>query len=170
MFGKKKSGSYVSAGRVLRRLAEIEQDGVEFYQGLMEGTKLDFVRKLAAKMVRAEDRHRRRFLGYAEEAERSAGGDLDQLAKPLPPEVVRLLGVRIMVDKARVKQSALYATDEEALRVAIRAEEHIALLLTQLREYVAPAQRGYISRVIKEEWNHKARLEEMYQGRVMKAR
>jgi rubrerythrin len=140
-------------------LADIEQEGVEFYQGLSEGTKSRWVRALAEKLVEAELRHRKRFLEYARLAAKSASPDDNALAGPLPPEVIRLLMARPLAPKGRIKASAPYVSDEDALKMAIRAEEHIALLLTELRGYVPKNEWRYINRVIKEEWGHKASLE-----------
>lgn len=156
---------YVSASQVLKRLAEIELDGVQFYEGLGEGTKSDWVRDFARSLAKAERRHRERFLQYAARAHDS-GADGDALTSALPPEVRRALSVRILAPKDQIKGSAPYASEADALKMAIRAEEHIALLLTQLREYVQPRERRYISRVVKEEWNHKASLEKLLRKRL----
>jgi len=150
----------LSAAQVLRRLAAIERDGVAFYQGLLQGTTSEPVRKLAAMMVRAETRHEKRFLEYAQRAE-AAGPEGNTLTSPLPNDVARLLSVPVFVPRDRVRKSAPFAKDIEVIRVAIRAEESLALLLTQLRAHVPRAQRAYVTRAINEEWRHKAELEEL---------
>jgi rubrerythrin len=155
-----KSSTFVSASQVLRRLAEIEQEGASFYEGLLEGTQSEWIRKLAKMLIKAERRHKKRFLEYAERAE--ARADANSLARPLSRDVIRLLTTPVVVSKDEGKQSAPHMRDEEALKLAIRAEENIALLLAELREYVPKDQRRYISRVIKEEWHHKAELEKIY--------
>lgn len=160
------AGPYVSAAQVLRRLAEIEQEGVEFYEGLKEGTQSEWIRAFADKLVRAEKRHHDRFLSYAEKAEAHARDAGDTLREPLPAEVRRLLEKRIMAPRERIQKSAPYARDEEALRIALRAEESLALLLTELREYVPKDQRPYISRVIKEEWAHKEHIEKLLKQKM----
>ena len=155
------SETYVTASQVLRRLADIEQEGVDFYKGLKEGTQSEWIRAFADKLIRAEKRHRDRFLGYAEKAEAASDGETDTLTAPLPAEARRLLEKRMMAPRERIRKSAPYASDVEALRVALRAEESLALLLTELREYVPKEQRRYISRVIKEEWSHKNHIEKL---------
>jgi len=151
----------LTASAVLRRLAELEERGIAFYQGVVEGTKSDWVRKLAEKLIRAEQRHKKRFLAYAERAEAKGGKAANALTAPLPPEVVRLLNTSIFVGKDRVKRSVPYAKDLEVLKVAIRAEEHAALLLGQLKPYIPHGERPYITRVINEEWGHKDALEQV---------
>ncbi len=157
---------YVTASQVLRRLADIEQEGVEFYKGLKEGTQSEWIRAFADKLIRAEKRHRDRFLIYAEKADAASGGDGDALTAPLPAQVRQLLEKRIVAPRERIRKSAPYASDVEALRVALRAEESLALLLTELREYVPKEQRRYISRVIKEEWAHKAHIEKLIEEKT----
>jgi len=53
------------------------------------------------------------------------------------------------------------ANDVNMIKLAIRAEEHLALLLTQLHSYVSRPQGAYIARVVKEEWGHKEKLEDI---------
>ena len=159
-------GPYVSAAQVLRRLADIEQEGVEFYEGLREGTQSEYIRTFADKLVRAEKRHRDRLLSYAEKAEEHAKDEGNTLKEPLPAEIRQLLEKRVMASRERIRKSAPYARDEEALRIALRAEESLALLLTELREYVPKEQRPYISRVIKEEWAHKEHIEKLLKKKM----
>jgi rubrerythrin len=160
---EEKADMPVSASQVLRRLADIEADGAQFYEGMLEGTDSDWIRELARSLVRAENRHRERFLAYAnkaEEAEQASGQDSGE---PLPQDVVRLLSAPVFVSRARVGKSAKYAGDKDMLKVAVHMEESLALLLSQLQQYVPKSQRPYIKRVVNEEWDHKAQLE-----RVMK--
>lgn len=149
----------LSAVQVLFRLADIELEGIEFYEGLAEGTESRWVRELSKDLIRAERRHRKRFLGYAAGALASSVAGAGGSIEPLPREVMRLLRASVFVSGSRIKKSARYASDTEALKVAIRAEENTALLLTRLREYVRNVERAYVTRVIKEEWAHKERLE-----------
>jgi rubrerythrin len=148
----------IPPAQILRHLAEIEEAGIRFYEGMRDGTPSDKVRELAIMMARAEARHKRRFLEYAARA----GADC-----PLPdlehmsPEIERLFMARVFSARESAKHAVAYASDLEVLRFAIRAEEQVAMLMTQLRLFVPPAHRRYIDRVIKEEWNHKARLEKM---------
>jgi len=150
----------LTAGRVLRHLADIEKMGYRFYSKLEECTPSEKVRSLAHMMKKAEQRHHQRFLEYAQRADAALDeGDMAyQLS--LPPEVQRLLDADVFVDVGRLERAAQYAGDAEMFKVAIRAEENLALLLSQLRIYVPQKQRPFIDRVIREEWNHKAKLEE----------
>ncbi|HPO13481.1 MAG TPA: hypothetical protein PLI09_08555 [Candidatus Hydrogenedentes bacterium] len=166
MITKKTSEPYVNAAAVLRRLAELEQDGVNFYHGLSEGAESEWVRKFAGKMVLAEQRHHDRFLRYAEHVEKHTGEKESQLSGPLSGDIVRLLQVSVFADREHAKRSARYVSDADSLRVAIRAEEHLALLMAQLRMYIPKPQRPYIDRVIKEEWGHKANLEKILAQRL----
>ncbi|MBN2311233.1 MAG: hypothetical protein JXR94_19805 [Candidatus Hydrogenedentes bacterium] len=161
----KHTDKYVSAAAVLRRLADMEQEGVDFYEGLSSGASTAWLRAFAGKLVSAEQRHRRRFLEYARRAEEGAPEE-NQLEGDLPRDAVRLLGTRLLPSKATIARSAAYATDEDALKLAIRAEENTALLLEQLRSYVPKVQRRYIDRVIKEEWGHKEKLEELLKRKL----
>ena len=149
----------LTAGQVLRRLADLEQKGAAFYEALLNGTESEWVRKLARVMVRAEKRHRARFLDYARRAEAKNDALSNTLTQPLTPDLTRLLTVSVFASAPQAAKSVRYARDEDVLKVAIRAEESLALLLTQLRSYVPSEQRRYISRVIKEEWGHKDKLE-----------
>lgn len=161
----------LNAAQVLNRLAEIELAGLQFYQGLYEGSDSERVKQLAKMMAKAELRHHKRFLKYAEHAElRAAEENAPVLTGPLPDEVARPLYADVFVNRERVKESAKNMSDIEAIQVAIRAEESTALLMTQLRSFVRGAQKGYITRVIKEEWGHKARLEELMQKHFLKQR
>lgn len=162
MAKSKETEPFVSASQVLYRLAEIEEAAGNFYKGLWEGTKSEWIRELAEVLIRAEQRHRKRFLEYAQQAEQSSHADANILTRPLPPQVLRLLSTPVTVSKSRMKKTAPYTRDEEALKIAIRAEESTAFLLAQLCEYVPRGQRRYINRVIKEEWHHKALLEDLY--------
>ena len=146
------------AGDALRYLAEREEEGVRFYEGLMEGTKSDFVRELAEKLARAEKRHKQRFLEYAERAD---AGEKEEGDGPIPLELQRLLTTRLFVEKDRIKQSAQYAKDEEMLKVAIGAEEKATVVVAELAQYVPRSQRPYLARVLKEEKGHKERLEKV---------
>ncbi len=161
MFRRNVSRPFVSASQVLRRLAELELEGVQFYQGMAEGAESAWVRKFAAKMGEAEQRHHERFIHYAEHAAKRSAPEDDQLLGELSAEINRLLSISVFAEKERARQSAHYLSDSDALRTAIRAEEHLAVLLTQLQDYVPKASRSYILRVIKEEWNHKRKLEEV---------
>lgn len=155
------SRAFVSASQVLRRLAELESDGIRFYEGMAEGAESEWVRKFAAKMGQAEKRHMERFTYYAMHAEKRSAPEDDQLLGALSAEINRLLSISVFAQQERAKQSAHNLSDTDALRTAIRAEEHLAVLLTQLMDYVPKASRSYIMRVIKEEWSHKAKLEEV---------
>ena len=44
----------VSAGQVLRRLAELEQNSIQFYEGVVEGAESEGLRKLAAALIQAD--------------------------------------------------------------------------------------------------------------------
>jgi rubrerythrin len=149
-----------SAGDALRYLAEREEEGVSFYEGLMEGTKSEFVRDLAEKLGRAEKRHKQRFLEYAARADagEEEGGD-----RPVPLELQRLLKSRLFVEKERIRQSAQYASDVEMIKVAIGAEEKAALVVAELAQYVPRNQRPYLARVLKEEKGHQERLQKVLQ-------
>ena len=155
------TGSWVSARQVLLRLAEIEDNGIHFYQGLYKGTDSKWVRALAVTLIKAEKRHRERFLKYAQMARDSKNPEDDKLAGPLPKEAVRLLTMEIFVPEDRIKQSARYVRDIEIIKLAINIEENAAILLTELRPLVPKNQQAYITRVIQEEWGHKAKLEEI---------
>lgn len=158
-----RAGTPITAAKVLYHLAGLEQRGIDFYQGLAQGAQSDKVRKLAETLARAEARHKARFLEYARRAEEAGNPAANTLAQPLPPEPARLLSAAVFVDKSTAQRAAAYATDLEAIKLAIRAEENIALLLTQLRSYVPRLQRRFIDAVIKQEWHHKARLEALMQ-------
>ncbi len=151
----------VSAEQVLKRLAQIEDDGVRFYEALKRGTASDKVRSLASMLIKAEMRHRDRFLEYARRAHESSDPNDATPAGPLPVEAARLLDADIFIPEKRIEESAKYARDIEIINLAIRIEESAALLLTSLQSFVPKNQRAYIVRVIKEEWQHKAKLEEV---------
>ena len=150
-----------TASEVLKRLADFEWQGEEFYRGVFEGTKSPWVRKLARVLLKAEHRHRERFLAYAKQAEAEEDKDYNALNGPLPEKVARLLCADVFVPKARIQKSVQYAQDEEVLKLAIHMEEKLALLLTDLRPFVPRAQLSFINQVIREEWGHKAKLEKV---------
>ena len=158
-FERLTSKTPLPASRVLQRLAEMEEQGIAFYQGLQEGTKSPRIAKLAGSLIKAEARHRDRFMTYAYEA--AEGEENKDLAGELPAEALRLLNTNIFVSGDQVKSSAPYARDIDMVKLAIRAEENAALLLEELKSFVPKKQRPYIARVVKEEWKHKARLEEV---------
>ena len=162
----RKEKAPLSAGQVLRRLAEIEEEGVQFYRALYDGTESGWVRELAESLLQAERRHGKRFLEYAKKAEHEAGSGGNTLVGTLPTQVFRKLYSPVFASRMRFKASAKYAGDIEILRLAVRIEETTALLLTELRGFVPKSQRAYISRVIKEEWGHKERLEHVLKKRL----
>lgn len=153
------SATPLSARRVLLRLAEHEQAGIDFYTAVMQGTASEWVGKLAQMMIKAEKRHKTRFLSYADRARQATDPSEYTLTGSLSPDLRRLLMEPIFGRPEQAKASARYAGDREMLQVAVRAEEKTALLLGQLRSYVPRVQRPFINRVIKEEWGHKAKLE-----------
>ena len=149
----------LSASQVLYRLAELEDHGAQFYEGVRNGANSEWVRKLATVLVRAEKRHHVRFLEYArmaEMGETGAGG-----IAALTPELSHLLNVQVFASRERAERSVQYASERDIVNVAIRAEESLALLMTELCDYVPRHEKTYIKRVIKEEWGHKASLEDL---------
>lgn len=166
MARKSRMDGQVSAAQVLRRLAEIEANGVAFYQGLASGTTSPRVREFALKLTKAERRHRKRFLAYAEHAEEHAREGENSLSHDLSPEIARLLRTSVVASEERVRSSAKYFTEEDALLTAIRNEETIGYLLAQMREYVPKRQQAYITRVIREEHGHQQKLEGMLRRRL----
>ena len=155
------TGTPLAASYLLRKLADIEEQGVLFYQGWLAGTESEWVMKLAATMIRAEQRHHERFLEYAERAERSEGASRANGPLNLPPDVVRVLSTHLFTTKEQIQKAAKYARDIEMIEMAIHAERSLALLLTQLSPYVPKEERKYVKRVIKEEWNHHAKLDRL---------
>lgn len=155
-------GTPLTAAEVLDRLAQIELDGLEFYRGLLRGTRLDKVRELAEMMIEAEQRHHDRFSRYAEKARASANPADNALTGALPPEVMRLMSDRVFMSGELGEKAGQNMDERKALRMGIRAEENTVLLLSQLRSYVPRNRRGYIDQVIKEEQNHQDRLESVY--------
>ena len=149
---------HASAAEVLRRVAEIEEESRLFYVGLRDNTKNEWVHRFADELMKAEIRHRDRFYKYAARAEAKAA-DKGRFGGECPEKVMHLLATRILPTKEQIAHSAPYASDREAIQLAIRAEEHIALLLTEVREYMLQDEKKYIDRVIKEEWGHHARLQ-----------
>lgn len=158
----------LTAAQVLRRLADIELEGIQFYRGLADGTDSPAVRDLAERMLRAEQRHHDRFMKYAIAAEQKAALEGYGLTAPIPAEIKNLLDTKVFVTRERAQNASRYATDIQLFQVAIRTEEHTALLLTQLRPYVPRTQRAYIEQVIKEEWGHKDRLEIFLKKHIQK--
>jgi len=150
----------MNASTVMRRLVEIEEEGMAFYQGLAEGTRSAWTRKFALWLRNAEKGHRDYFARLAEHAETHAE-DEDPWAYSLPDEILALLSARILPSKDQILREAPYTSDLEAIQLAIQAEERAALLVTRLRDFVAHDQRGYMERVIREEWDHKAKLDEL---------
>ncbi len=160
MFWKQpKEIALITASQVFRRLADLELEGLSFYEGLHAGTKSERVRELAEYMIHAEKRHRRRFLHYATHVEKNTDPDKYVMSDTVPPQVAQAMMADLFPPGMAIRKSAQYSQDAELIMLAIRAEEQTALLLTQLRMYVPKEHQRYVSRVIKEEWGHKARLE-----------
>ena len=152
----------ISAAQVLDRCAELEADGLEFYQGLLKGAQSEWVRKLARMMVKAEIRHRDRFLRYAEQARASDKPADASLSGPLPPELALLMSERIFISEELGERTGRNVDERKALELAIRAEEGLALLYGQIRSYVPRNQRKYIDQIIKEEQHHQSDLEKLW--------
>jgi rubrerythrin len=148
----------ISAAVVLQRCADLEADGLAFYESMLKGAQTEWMRKLAATMVRAEKRHRARFLRYAEEARRQSSGSDMHSPKSMSPELQRLLSEREFSTQTLAERAAGNMTNREALETAIRHETNLALLFSQFRQYVSHGQRKYIDRVIREEQQHEAKL------------
>jgi rubrerythrin len=152
----------ISAAQVLERCAELEADGLEFYQGLLNGAQSEWVRKLARMMVKAEIRHRDRFLRYAEHARASGKSEDASAGEPLPPELARLMSERVFVSEELAERTGHNVDERKALELAIRAEESLALLYGQIRSYVPRDQRKYLDQIIKEEQRHQSDLEKLW--------
>jgi len=164
MFGRPEAnGSPYSQAQALERLAAMELEARAFYEGLFEGAVSEPVRNLAAMMIRAETRHHKRFLAYAERARRKESDADSDSARPMPADLARTMGVKLWPAKETIRKSAKLSRDLDFIRFAIRAEAQTAVLMTQVRMYLPPERRGYVSRVIEEEWNHKRKLEEHLQ-------
>ena len=151
----------VTAEQVLRRLAELELAAAQFYEGLLAGTKSKLVAKLAEMMIQAETRHRKRFLIYADRAAEKDDPNEYVMTETLPEHLVALLETNIWPSRKIIERSAKYSDDRAFIDFAIQAEEQSALLLTALRYSVPRKHQPYITRVIREEWGHKAKLEEI---------
>jgi|GEM_PF-3118474 len=156
------AGTPLTAAEVLDRLAQIELDGLEFYRGLLRGTRLDKVRELAQMMIEAEQRHHDRFSRYAAMARASSNPADNALTAELPPELMRLMSDRVFISGELGEKAGQNLDERKALRMGIKAEENTVLLLSQLRSYVPRNRRGYIDQVIKEEQNHQDRLESLF--------
>lgn len=150
----------MNASTVLRRLVEIEEEGMIFYQGLAQASPSAWTRRLALWLTDAEKAHREYFSRLLEHAQTHEQEE-DPWAYALPDEVMALLSARILPSKDQMLREAPYTSDMEAIQLAIQVEERAALLVTRLRDFVAQDQRGYMERVIREEWDHKAKLEEL---------
>jgi len=156
------AGTPLTAAGVLDRLAQIEQDGIEFYKGLALGTQLEWVRELSEAMIKAEQRHYDRFTRYAAAARTSRDPADNALTGELPAEVMRLMSEKVFVTGNLAEKAGHNVNERQALVMGIQAEKNTVFLLNQLRLYVPRKQRGYINQVIKEEQNHQARLESLY--------
>ena len=152
----------VSAADVLRRLAAIEEDATEFYEGLGQCTDLPWVRKFAKQLAQAERNHRRLFLEYAHQAEQDSGAEANRLLKPLSEEAVQMLSVQITLPREKIEKMAVYLSEKDSLEMAIRIEVGTIALLLRLEEHVPEKQRGHIERVLVEERGHKSFLEDLY--------
>jgi len=148
----------ISAAVVLDRCADLEADGLAFYESMLKGAQTEWMKRLATTMVRAEKRHRTRLLRYAEQARRQSPGSDIHSPESIPPELHRLLSERIFSTRALAERAAGNMTNREALEAAIRYEANLALLFSQFRPYVPPGHRKCIDRVIREEHQHEAKL------------
>mgnify|MGYP006302074205 CR=1 FL=1 len=156
----KKRIADITAEQVLRRLAELEEHAAAFYEGLLDVAETKPLRKLGETMLKAEKRHRKRFLAYAEHAKKHDDPSEYALSGEWPGEVDRLMTVQPFPAPDKARQSARRSEPVEFFKFAIRAEEHMALLLAELRLHVPKKHKPYLTRVMNEEWAHKAKLEE----------
>jgi rubrerythrin len=152
----------VSAADVLRRLAAIEEDATDFYEGLRECTDLPWVRQFAEQLAQAERNHRKLFLEYASQAEQDSGAEANRLLQPLSEEAAQMLSVRLTMPREKIEKMALYLSAKDALEMAIRIEVGTIALLLKLEEHVPANQRRHIERVLVEERGHKSFLEDLY--------
>ena len=151
----------LKAAQILRWLAMAEEDGIAFYRGLAGAAESPWLRELAESLMEAEERHRKRFLEYAERAEERHGGTPPPPEHLLPERLVKALSTRVFDPNGGWKIGAEHTSESETLEMAIRLEEHLALLLGRIRPYVPRPERYFISQVIKEEWGHVERLGEL---------
>ena len=151
----------VSAAQVLRWLAALEEEGVRFYAGLSLASESQWIHLFSKTMVEAEARHRDRFLDYASAADKVNSNAMPPQDSLLPPHLVRILSTRVFVPDADWRIGKRHILDEEIVRKAISLEEQVATLLTQIRPYTPYPQHDFISQVIKEEWGHVEKLEQI---------
>ncbi len=151
----------VSAAQILRWLAALEEEGVGFYAGLSVAFESHWIHLFSKNMVEAEARHRDRFLDYANTADQVNSNATPSKDSLLPPHLVRILSTRVFVSNEDWCIGKRLVPDEEVVKKAIYYEEQIASLLTQIRPYTPYPEHDFISRVIKEEWGHIEKLEQI---------
>jgi rubrerythrin len=152
--------SVMNASRVLRRLVEIEEEGMTFYEEMSKLATSPWTRKFAKWLCDAEEAHRKYFLRMAERAEANETREDTPLFE-LADEVLALLSARVLPSVDQLRIEAPYTTDTEAVRLAIQVEDRAFRLMARLTTVVAREQRGYMERVVQEELDHKTKLEEL---------
>ncbi len=154
------SETFLFAADVLFRLADMEAEAAAFYRELARFSDLGWVKAFADKLADAEMRHRAYFLELAADAQSKHG--MNQLASPLPQEVVQLLNTRITMRPESVSKTAAYYGEKDAIQFAILTEENTIVLLKKLRSYVPGEQHTHIDTVLDEENAHKEMLEKLW--------
>ncbi len=157
--------SEVSVIDVLKRLADIECDATAYYEGIAQHSDLPWVREFASRLADAEKRHRDQFLAYADQLEGSLQGASNRLATPLTEELSRLLAMRITLPGESAERTAVYLSEKDAVEVAIQAERNAIRMLSQLRNHVPAEQHVHLDRVVAEEQQHQAFLENLLRER-----
>ena len=148
----------ISAAEVLEHCAELEQDGIEFYEGIQRGARSKWLRDLAAALVKAEQVHKEHFLSHARESAYNGSEDEAETGKARPAELERLMRERVFVPGETAEKVAPTLDDLTVINMAIRNEESVALLLAELRLFVPVEDRHLLDVIIEEEWGHRDRL------------
>ena len=152
----KQKGS-LNASEVLQILADIEIEGIEFYMYLEQACELPALREAAGFLIKAEQRHRDRFLDYARNVQQYAE---KRIGFELLHNNVRLLhNTRIFPSPTTLMLKTPPPNDADLLRLAIEAERANVVLIQDFAPHVLVEHHHVLEQLIKEELQHVERLE-----------
>ena len=139
---------------LVRKLAEIEGEGVAFYESLAEHTGNDKIRKLARTLTRVEKVHQQRFEEILEGMGESKE-PTDKTTAEVREYIHTLIDHRIFHTPEHAAKMAANLTDEnEAIDIAMGFEKENILLLIECGTILSGEAREMVKTFIEQEKAH----------------
>lgn len=147
----------IHAADVLKRMAEVEVEGMDFYAFVAETTPNPELRDAAQWLADAERRHFDRFMEYAQHYERYVDKRIP--FDLLPEEIRHLFKAKVFPAPAALRLETPPPADAILVQHALRAERASAAFVEAFKPYIKEEHQPILDQVAKEELTHAERLE-----------